>query len=418
MGVEYVEFPYLGLRVPVRRELFRIFGLGIYTYAVIIAAALVVMILLGVRASGRFGLLQDNVIDMMILALPLSIICARLYYVAFSWSQYKGDDLAIVNIRQGGLAIYGAVIGAFLAVTIYTKAKKIRTLAMLDFGVPYLALGQCIGRWGNFVNQEAFGANTTLPWGMTSDAISRYLAANAKGLGAIGMFVDPAIPVHPTFLYESVWDLLVAVLLFRMRKTKRFHGSVTLWYLIAYGAGRAFIEGLRADSLLLGTVRVSQALSILLVIVCFVAFVLSRGRAPAELPPAMLAVAGAGGEAPAGGEAETAATEGEAAPSDSDGEAAPAASEGEAAPPASEDEAAPAASEGEAGPAASEGEAAPPASEGEAGPAATEGEAAPAAPEGEAAPPASEGEAETAASEGEAAPPASEGEAPAGGDRG
>ncbi|MDR3121469.1 MAG: prolipoprotein diacylglyceryl transferase [Clostridiales bacterium] len=280
MELEFVEFPGLGLKIPVSRTAFRLFGQDVYTYAVIIAFAIALMIFLGLRQSERYGIRQDMIIDMMIFALPSSIVCARLYYVIFSWDSYRGDLLAIINIRNGGLAIYGAVIGAFLAVFIFSRVRKISPFIILDFGVPYLLLAQGIGRWGNFVNQEAFGTNTTLPWGMTSSQIVSYLANRAEGLAAAGIIVDPAMPVHPTFLYESLWNVLIAVVLFQIRRHKKFNGEVLFCYLIGYGAGRAFIEGLRTDSLMLGSFRVSQLLSILLVVLCAALFLVFRKVSP------------------------------------------------------------------------------------------------------------------------------------------
>ena len=270
MTVEYVEFPAMGLRVPVIRTLFRPFGQDIYTYAVIIALSVVLMILLGLRHADRYGIGQDFIIDFMIFALPASIICARLYYVAFSWDSYKNNLLSIINIRQGGIALYGSVIGAFLTVMIFSKVRKVEAIRFFDFGVPYLLLAQGIGRWGNFVNQEVFGANTSLPWGMTSNQIVAYLADNAQRLADMGIIVDPMKPVHPTFLYESLWNILVACVLFRLRKRRKYKGEVLLGYLIGYGAGRAFIEGLRTDSLMLGNFRISQLISVIIVVVCLI----------------------------------------------------------------------------------------------------------------------------------------------------
>ena len=268
MSFEYVDLPSMGLRVPVIRVLFRIFGQEIYTYAVIIALSVVLMIILGLRHAERYGMKQEDIIDFMIFALPASIICARLYYVAFTWDHYRDNPLDILNIRQGGIAIYGSVIGAFATLIIFSKIRKIDALKFLDFGVPYLLLSQGIGRWGNFVNQEVFGANTSLPWGMTSPQISAYLASNAQWLSTLGVTVDPMKPVHPTFLYESLWNILITCILFWLRRRRKYKGETLLGYLIGYGAGRAFIEGLRTDSLMLGGFRVSQLISVLVVAVC------------------------------------------------------------------------------------------------------------------------------------------------------
>ena len=296
MSFEYVDFPAIGLRVPVTKTLFRVFGQDIYTYAVIIALSIVLMIFLGLRHGGRYGINKDDIIDFMIFAMPASIICARIYYVIFSWDNYRDNPWAALNIRQGGLAIYGAVIGAFATVFIFSKVRKMDAIRFLDFGVPYLLLAQGIGRWGNFVNQEVFGVNTTLPWGMTGDQIVGYLAANSRRLAAIGVAIDPMAPVHPTFLYESLWNLLVACLLFGLRRRKKYKGEVLIGYLIGYGAGRAFIEGLRTDSLMLGSVRISQLLSVLIVVACLAIMLFFRNRLPRyDAEPSLAAGDAAGG---------------------------------------------------------------------------------------------------------------------------
>ena len=322
MSFEYVEFPALGLRVPVARTLFKVFGQDIYTYAIIIALSIVFMIILGLRHGERYGIRQDTIIDLMIFAMPASIICARLYYVIFSWDNYKNNPIEIFNIRQGGIAIYGSVIGAFLTVLIFSKVKKISAMRFLDFGVPYLILAQGIGRWGNFVNQEVFGTNTTLPWGMTSPQISAYLASHEQWLASFGIAVDPAKPVHPTFLYESLWCILVACVLFWLRRRMKYKGEVFFGYLIGYGAGRAFIEGIRTDSLMLGGIRISQLISILAVVGCLIVVIFFRKKLPlyaddkitddesAEAPAYDVSADGGGDGASAHDDAEDGAGEG------------------------------------------------------------------------------------------------------------
>ena len=264
--MEYVHFPKLGISIPVRRVLFSPFGFDVYTYGVIIAFSLFLAVFLGLRNCEKHGVSQDNIVDLMIFATPISIVMARLYYIIFSWDQFKDDPVKMINIREGGLAIYGAIIGAFLTALVFTRIKKIKTLTLLDFGVPYLIMAQGIGRWGNFVNQEVFGENTNLPWGMMSDEISRFINASIPRLNELGVSMDPKLPVHPTFLYESLWNLAVFVVLLILSKKKKFDGQILLGYLIGYGTGRAFIEGIRIDSLMLGSVRISQLLSIVLAV--------------------------------------------------------------------------------------------------------------------------------------------------------
>ena len=290
MIIEYVDFPAIGLRVPVARTLFQVFGQYIYTYAIIIALSIVLMIILGLRHAERYGIKQENIIDFMIFALPASIIGGRIYYVLFSWDEYSGNLLDVINIRQGGIAIYGAVIGAFATAVIFFKIKKLEPVRFLDFGVPYLILAQGIGRWGNFVNQEVFGVNTTLPWGMTSNQISVFLSINAWKLSEMGIAVDPAMPVHPTFLYESLWNFAIAILLFWMRRRLKYKGQVLFGYLIGYGVGRTLIEGLRTDSLMLGSVRISQLVSILTVVVSLIIIIFFRKYLkPYEVVPVVIA---------------------------------------------------------------------------------------------------------------------------------
>jgi len=262
--MERIEFPGLwGLGFTISRTAFQVFGINIYWYGIIIALAFLLAVLLGMRDSRKFGLEPDNIIDLVIFAAPAAIICARLYYVVFSWDQFKDNPLEIINTRTGGLAIYGAVIGAVLVAYLFARKKKIPVLKLFDFAAPYLVLAQAIGRWGNFVNQEAFGVNTTLPWGMTGDGIRRELVRSMDTLNARGVVVDPNMPVHPTFLYESLWNLCIFLFLMWYRKRKKVEGEVFFLYMILYGLGRFMIEGLRIDSLMLGNIRISQILALL-----------------------------------------------------------------------------------------------------------------------------------------------------------
>ncbi|HEX2944604.1 MAG TPA: prolipoprotein diacylglyceryl transferase [Clostridia bacterium] len=257
-----VGFPGLGLDFHIRRWAFEIFGLPIYWYGIIIALAFLAAVVLGLRSCKKYELEPDNVLDMVLFAAPAAVIGARLYFVIFSWDQYKGNLIDVIKIRDGGLAVYGGVIAAVLVAWIYSRVKKLSFLNIMDFAAPYIILGQGIGRWGNFVNQEAFGVATQLPWRMNGDLADKYLSELPQAL-------DPAKwGVHPTFLYESLWDFAVFFLLLWFRKKKKkLSGEVLFMYIILYGIGRAFIEGLRTDSLYMGSLRVSQFLSGLLVLV-------------------------------------------------------------------------------------------------------------------------------------------------------
>lgn len=272
----YIEFPKLGIKIPISREAFRIFGLPVYWYGIIIATGFFLAVVLAMKNSKKAGIKQDDIIDLILFAAPLAIIGARLYYVIFNWREFNGDLLKIINIRTGGLALYGALIVGVIVAIIFARRRKINVLHFLDFCIPYFVLAQAIGRWGNFTNQEAFGRNTTLPWGMTGSEIRKQL----EGLGAA---VDPNIPIHPTFLYESLWNLGVFLLLIWFSKRKKLNGEVFCLYLIAYGAGRFWIEGLRLDSLWMGSVRISQLLSLVFVIVFGLIFVIRRFKLKDQL---------------------------------------------------------------------------------------------------------------------------------------
>lgn len=272
MDVNFVSFPGLGLEFELRRYAFKIFGIEIYWYGIIIALAFLVAVLLAIRSCRKYGLTPDHILDLVLFAAPVAIIFARLFYVVFSWDQYKDDLMGIFRIRDGGLAIYGGVIGALLVAWLYTRKKKLSFLHLADFGIPYLVLGQGIGRWGNFTNQEAFGTVTNLPWRMNGSVADGYVMKAMPGadLAQWG--------VHPTFLYESIWDILVFLFLIFYRKRKKAEGEVLFLYLILYGAGRALIEGLRTDSLYLGSFRVSQLLSVVLLAVGVILFIYVRLR--------------------------------------------------------------------------------------------------------------------------------------------
>lgn len=271
-----IQFPNLfgGHIFNISNVAFKMFGIEIYWYGIIIAAGFALAVFLGTRVSKNFGIEQEDIIDLVLFAVPAAIIGARAFYVIFKWSDFSDNPLSIFNPRTGGLAIYGGVLGAFAAAYFVAKYKKITFFRFLDFGVPYLVLAQGIGRWGNFVNQEAFGSNTTFPWGMTGSRIREQLAI----LQSQGVNVDPSLPVHPTFLYESIWCLCVFFFLIWFRKSKKVEGEVFFLYMILYGLGRMFIEGLRTDSLMIGSLRISQILALAFVITFSVLFYLRRKK--------------------------------------------------------------------------------------------------------------------------------------------
>ncbi|MDR2357271.1 MAG: prolipoprotein diacylglyceryl transferase [Oscillospiraceae bacterium] len=249
-----------------------VFGLRLYLYGLIIAAGMAVAVLYAVRRSKQFGLTQDNILDILIFGVPAGIVGARLYYAAFNPGDYFGAGkwLNILKLREGGLAIYGGIIFAAATVVIYARVKKIPLGALLDVIGLGFPIGQSIGRWGNFFNREAYGSVTRLPWRM--------------GLTAPG---SETVYVHPTFLYESLWNALGFILLHNFSKKRRYDGQVFLLYLVWYGLGRFTIEGLRADSLYIpgSDIRASQLLSALLFVAALAALVYGRvrGRSLAEL---------------------------------------------------------------------------------------------------------------------------------------
>ncbi len=250
-----ISFPGLGLSFNPSRVAFSIGSKPIYWYGIIIAAGFLLAVYYAMRRANQFGLTQDNIIDMLICAVPLAIIGARAFYCLFSWNLYTDDPIRVLYIWEGGLAIYGGVIGAVIGLFLYTKMKKVKTSALLDIGGLGLLIGQSIGRWGNFMNREAFGAQT--------DSFLRMGLTDANGA---------TIYVHPTFLYESVWNAIGLLILHFYSKRRKFDGQIFLMYLGWYGLGRMFIEGLRTDSLYVGSsnLRVSQ----LLAGICFLAVVI------------------------------------------------------------------------------------------------------------------------------------------------
>lgn len=244
-----VQFPGLGLSFELDRVAFSIGGMNIYWYGVCIAVGMCLALVFAFRHSVEFGVDADAMVDVILIGVVMGILCARLYYVALSPYQYHSlkDVLAI---RDGGLAIYGGIIGAFLFGGLACKWRKVPMLPMFDLAAMGFLIGQGCGRWGNFFNQEAFGCNTTLPWGMFSETTRAYLMGSTVTAQS-GVTIDPNLPVHPTFLYESIWCFVGFLLLFRYIKKRKFNGDIALRYMIWYGAGRFWIEALRTDSLML-----------------------------------------------------------------------------------------------------------------------------------------------------------------------
>ncbi len=283
----YIEFPNIGWRFPLDDTMIQIGSFTIQWYGVLIAVGYLLAVLYGLKNAQRFGVDADRMIDAALVTTIVAFIGARLYYVLFSdkLSEYLANPITILHVWNGGLAIYGGIIMTFVFGPLMCKIKKLNTLAMFDLASLGFLIGQSVGRWGNFFNQEAFGGNTDLPWAMTGDII-------ASGVNGTGYDIDK--PVHPTFLYESLWCILGFVLLHLLSKHfYKFKGSVFCGYLVWYGTGRFLIESLRTDSLRIGILKVSQLVAVVAVIGGILLALVLRRRAlslPMTLEEPILAV--------------------------------------------------------------------------------------------------------------------------------
>ena len=272
LAESYVEFPNLfrnhGLKLNVSDVAFTIGSFEIRWYGLLISGAVLLCIILGMRSCKKYGIEQNDLLDYLIFALPAAIIGLRVYYVAFNFSQYRDNFWKVFAFWEGGLAIYGGIIAAVIAVFVVSRVKKQKFLRVVDFFMGYVALGQAIGRWGNFFNQEAYGGPTTLPWGMTGSRIQADVAKAGWKAGTL---------VHPTFFYESMWCLIVFAVIMLDRRSRFYKNSGELLaiYMVLYGTERMLVEGLRTDSLYIGNtgIRVSQLLSGILVVVGIALFI-------------------------------------------------------------------------------------------------------------------------------------------------
>lgn len=235
---------------------FNIFGLSIRWYGILLSTGIMVGILLAYYEAKRLGRNPEYIIDLSLWCVPAAVIGARIYYVLLEWDYYNGDIMRMINIREGGLAIHGALIAAVISGYIFTKIKKISFWETADIVAPSIIIGQAIGRWGNFMNGEAHGGPTNLPWGIMVDGIK----------------------VHPAFLYESLWNIGVFLILIFYRKKKKADGEVFLLYGILYSIGRFWIEGLRTDSLMFFGMRAAQLISLAIIIVFSIIFYVIRHR--------------------------------------------------------------------------------------------------------------------------------------------
>lgn len=239
-----ISFPSLGIEI---NPPFGIFNIRFY--GIILTFGILLAVYYCTKRCNEFNIAENDILDGVMWIVPISILCARFYYCIFSehWEDYKSNIFNLLNIRQGGLAIYGGIIGAIVCIVIYTKIRKINLLSLLDLVSLGFLIGQSIGRWGNFFNREAFGCET--------DSLLR--------MGLYDKVSEQFIYYHPTFLYESVWNLIGFLILHKLSKNRKYEGQIILSYIAWYGLGRAMIEGLRTDSLYIGDFRVSQLIAVI-----------------------------------------------------------------------------------------------------------------------------------------------------------
>lgn len=246
-----ITFPNLGLELDINPVAFNFLGRDIYWYGIIIVSGIILALILAWKNRDTYGISWEILTDFAFWAIPIGIICARIYYVIFEWDYYKNNLADIIKIWNGGIAIYGAIIGGIITAIIFCKIKKIKFLDLCDFCAPYVALCQSIGRWGNFVNREAFGEITDsfLKMGIYDSTIGEY------------------IYVQPTFLYESICTFIIFCVLYSYRHNKKFSGEIFYLYMMLYGMARFVVEGFRSDSLYFFGFRVSQVLAITFAVV-------------------------------------------------------------------------------------------------------------------------------------------------------
>ena len=239
-----ISFPAFGLELNPPKS-FSVGPLTVHYYGLIIATGLLLAAYYCMKRSEQFGMNEDHVLDGVLWITPFAFLCARAYYCFFSWEMYADDPIKVLYIWEGGIAIYGSVIGAVLGIIVFCKIKKVKIATVLDLVSLGFLIGQAMGRWGNFFNREAFGAET--------ESFLR--------MGLMKVSTGEVTYYHPTFLYESLWNITGFLVLHFLSRKRRFDGQIALGYLAWYGLGRAFIEGLRTDSLYIGTIRVSQLLA-------------------------------------------------------------------------------------------------------------------------------------------------------------
>ena len=255
-----IKFPGLNLEFNISKVAFEVFGIKIYWYAILIVTAIILALIIFRKRNGLYDIRFNDILDLSLYAIPIAIVCARLYYIIFNLEYYMQNPKEILSIRNGGLAIYGAIIGGLITLIIFCKKKKINVLDLIDYVAPGLVLGQAIGRWGNFVNIEAYGTTT-----------NSFLR---MGIIESGKYIE----VHPTFLYESIACFAIFIILLLMKNKRKFKGQIACTYFILYSLERFFVEGLRTDSLMFGNIRISQILSAIIFIVSLTFYIIRSER--------------------------------------------------------------------------------------------------------------------------------------------
>ena len=275
-----INFPHIGIYLDHVGKSISVFGFDIAYYGIIMGCSILLGLFLAEREAKRTGQNPDIYTDLVIYAIIFSIIGARTYYVVFSWDNYKDNLLGILNLRQGGIAIYGAVIGAVATVYVYSRVKKLSFTLLLDTACVGLVAGQILGRWGNFFNREAFGGYTDGLFAMQlpvsavrANEITDEMWAHVQMIGQ-----EQFIQVHPTFLYEALWNLGVICFLYWYRTRKKLQGELFLTYLLGYGLGRIWIEGLRTDQLQIGSTNIPVSQLLAGVLIVFSLFMILMGR--------------------------------------------------------------------------------------------------------------------------------------------
>ena len=281
-----INFPNLGIYLDHVGKNISIFGFSIAYYGIVIVTGMMIAIWIAQREAKRTGQNPEQYLDLAMIGIAAGILGARIYYVIFAWDYYKDDLLSIFNIRQGGLAIYGGIIGACIAVVIYSRKKKQNFSLLMDTASMSIVFGQIMGRWGNFFNREAFGDYTNNLFAMqlplnavrTSD-VTQEMMEHLQTIRGVQY-----IQVHPTFLYESLWNTGILLILLFFTKHKKFNGEIFLLYLAGYGIGRFWIEGLRTDQLLIPGIGlpVSQVLSMIVAICSIIVILIQRKRSAAK----------------------------------------------------------------------------------------------------------------------------------------